>query len=84
MNQSRLALAVQQVHEATAPRQRGANWAAIEKVIAKLAALGKDVPVSEIIILLEQAGVPAVFAPLAASIVESILAALSTPPATAA
>ncbi len=84
MNPSKLALAVRELHDATAPRQRGMIWTAIEKVLAKLAALGKDVPVSAIITLLEQAGVPAALAPLAAAIVESLLGALSGASASAA
>jgi hypothetical protein len=84
MNPSNLALAVRELHDATAPRQRGVIWTAIEKVLAKLAALGKEVPLSEVITLLEEAGVPAALAPLAAAIVESLLGALSAPSASVA
>ncbi len=84
MNEAKLAVAVGEMEHATAPGLRGAIWAAIEKVLAKRAALGKNVPVSTIITLLEQAGVPAALAPLAASIVEALLGALSAPPATTA
>jgi hypothetical protein len=82
VNESKLAVAVEELQQAAVPGQRGAIWTAIEKVLAKLAALGKKVPVSEIVALLEQAGVPAALAPVAAAIVESLLGALSSPPAT--
>lgn len=81
MNESKLAVAVGELDHAATPMLRGAIWTAIEQVLAKLAALGKNVPVSVIVTLLEQAGVPAALAPLAASIVEALLGALSAPPA---
>jgi hypothetical protein len=84
MSESRLAAAVEGLQHAATPGLRGAIWAAIEKVLAKLAAAGKSVPASEIVTLLEQAGVPAALAPLAASIVEALLGALSAPPAASA
>ena len=84
MNESKLAAAVANLEQSTTPGLRGPIWTAIEKVLAKLAALGKSVPVSAIVTLLEQAGVPAALAPLAASIVESLLGALSAPPASTA
>ena len=84
MNESRLAAAVGELDHATTPGLRGPIWTAIEKVLAKLAALGKNVPVSTIVTLLEQAGVPAALAPLAASIVEALLGAVGSPPASTA
>lgn len=84
MNESKLAFAVGELDHAATPTLRGAIWTAIERVLGKLAALGKNVPASVIVTLLEQAGVPAALAPLAASIIEALLGALSAPPATTA